>query len=130
MAKAKEKPSKSSIMREILHENPAYRRKGGNAKVLERYSEITGKPTTNSDRQTLANVKSLMKRKKRRRKADADSEGEATPKPRKISGSALESLEIHIDDCLVEARAVGDDQLKKVIDYLRGARNHVVLMQG
>ena len=128
MAKAKDKPSKSSIMREILHDNPALRRKGGNAKVLERYSEITGKPITNSDRQTLANVKSLMKRKKRRRKADAD--GEAAPKPRKISGGALERLEIHIDDCLVEARAVGNDQLKKVIDYLRGARNHVVLMQG
>ena len=129
MAKAKDKPSKSSVMRQILYDNPTFRRKGGNAKVLERYAEMTGKAITNSDRQTLANVKSLMKRKKRRRKAAAAA-GNAAPKVRKISGNALERLEVHIDDCLVEARAVDNEQLKKVIDHLRSARNHVVLMQG
>ena len=128
MAKAKDKQSKSGIMRQILLDNPTFRRKGGNAKVLERYAELSGKPISNSDRQTLANVKSLMKRKKRRRKAAAA--GDAAPKVRKISGNALERLEVHIDDCLVEARAVDKVQLKKVIDHLRAARNHVVLMQG
>ena len=46
------------------------------------------------------------------------------------TGSALEQLEVGIDDCMGLARAIDAEALRDVVALLRRARNAVVWMQG
>ncbi len=129
-----ETPSKMGYFRAIFKENPKLLNKRSNDVILQRwrvdhpgYSEV---PKDVKD--TLANVKSVLrhkKRKRRRKKAEAV-DGVAAPSPRKPKVSALETLEIHIDDGMTLAKIIDRAGLDHVIKLLRKARNEIVWMSG
>lgn len=85
----------------------------------------------------LANLKSALRSKGRKKQGKEESKQAAAvqdwlqqprARPRKAAGrlESLESLERHIDDCLIEAAHLDRDGLEDVINHLRRARNSVV----
>jgi hypothetical protein len=125
-------PSKSSYWRGLYKENPHLFRKGDNKPLVARWeADHPGHRMNPSDKQAMANVKSLLKKKARKggrpRMSDA-----VTAKPVGVNAThaALERLEIAVDDCLSTARRLDPTNLERAIKHLRAARNLIVWRGG
>lgn len=138
MAKAKggrpnNDESVSGYFRKVFQENPKLLKSRSNAEVLERWLKDHPGATEvpKSVKQSLSNVKSIVRGKRRRRLRREDSERPATaasPSRRPLKG--LEQIEALIDDTMSLAKALDRDDLSDVIQLLRQARNAVVWKQG
>jgi hypothetical protein len=138
MAKAKGKESLSAYFRRQFETHRDWLEAGTNADVIEQWkNDNPGKEYTKQIGQTLANVKSQMRKKygmirrRRRRRGRLAEAGAETPARRpRTPVSALERLEGLIDECLSYARSQEIEGFDEVIKHLRYARNGVVWMLG
>ncbi len=138
MAKAKEKESLSAYFRRHFEAHPDWLEAGTNAAVIERWqNDHAGEERTKKIDQTLANVKSQLRKKhgmirhrKRKRGRPPGSGAGAEVKRARTPVSILERLEGMIDQCLSFARAQNIEGFEGVINSLRHARNGVVWRLG
>ena len=139
MAKQKSgQPSMSGYWRKLFDNNPRYLRIRSNAALREQWEkDHPGKKCTASIKSSISNVKTFVRKqlgmprlRRRRGKRGRRLDGVVQPTGRRLSGSALEKLEVLIDECLNQARQHDDGALGKVIQHLRMARNTVVYKQG
>lgn len=125
------KTGMSAYFRAIYEERPDLITSRSNDEVIERWKSehpAASEKMLKKARQTLANVKSLLKREKRkggRGKATADGGADATARSR----PNLEVLEELIDEGLTVAKMLDRAGLAEVIKLLRRARNQVVWKQ-
>jgi hypothetical protein len=131
----RKKDSASSWFRKVFNERPDWLKGKSNEEVRARWiaEHPTHKEMPKKIQGTMANVKSLMRRK-RRGGAGANSQRglpgrSAAPAPGGMS-KALEALEVSIDDCLIYACNLDRDGLGEVIRLLRRARDTLVLKSG
>ena len=84
-----------------------------------------------SDKQAMANVKSMLKKKARKGGRPKLSDG-GMPKPVGVNAThaALERLEVAVDDCLSTARRLDPTRLERAIKHLRAARNVIIWQCG
>ena len=143
MAKAKgdgrPKPNGESVsayFRKVFEEAPKLLKTRSNDEVLQRWlkdhpGETAVPPQV---RNSLMNVKSLLRKRGRKRARAQDEERERATgvkaAPRTKVANALEELEEHIDDCLTVAKLLDREGLDHVIRLLRQARNEVVWKLG
>jgi hypothetical protein len=125
--------SVAGYFRKVFKENPGLLKSKSNDELFRRWlqdhpghSEVP-KQVKNS----LFNIKSVLRKQRRRRKAAARPEEQsavlaAAPEKPKTARRALEALEEQIDQCLLAARALDPEGLASVISQLRRARNEVV----
>ncbi|MBI3408356.1 MAG: hypothetical protein HY040_08365 [Planctomycetes bacterium] len=136
MAKASKEKGESVMgyFRGVFKSNPKWLRMRSNDAVLQcwlrdhpNFSEVP-----KQIKNTLANVKSVLRHKRRGRKARAAAAANGGPgkSSRKPIYKGLELLEVQIDDCLSMARSFDSDGLVEVIRALRHARNQVVWKSG
>ena len=134
MKATKEKgESVMGYFREVFRNNPKWLRIRSNDAVLQcwlrDHPNFTEVPK--QVKNTLANVKSVLRKKRRGRKAEAtEVNGGPSQAPKKPVYKGLELLEVQIDDCLSMARNYDSDGLADVIRALRHARNQVVWKSG
>ncbi|HEV3117949.1 MAG TPA: hypothetical protein VGY58_12915 [Gemmataceae bacterium] len=126
----------SGYFRKLFAENPKLLKTRSNQEVLERWlTDHPGKrKVPERVKQSLSNVKSILRKKlrKRGRKAaatEAASAVESVPQLQVVP-LGLEALEIQIDDVLTVARTLDREGLESVINHLRRARNEVVWKLG
>lgn len=122
--------SRPELLRELTNE----------AAIAQWVKDHPGKKCTSSIKSGISNVKSelrgkmglgKLRRKRRKGRPAGNANGIVMQgSGRKLSASALEKLEILIDECLTQARQTQGDELAKVIQHLRLARNTVVFKQG
>jgi hypothetical protein len=136
----------AGYFRQVFKENPKLLKERSNAKLLARWmadhpghSEIP-----KSVKNSLANLKSVLRSKKRKRIARRAEESqlaessvpgrppESRPRVARVpSGSSrLEALELQIDEALIVAKHIDREGLHDVIGLLRRARNEVVWKMG
>lgn len=139
MAKAKEKETLSGYFRRQFESHRDWLEAGTNADVFAQWQQDhPGEARTKKIEQTLANVKSqlrkkygLLRRRRRRRGRAAAGEGAGVAQKRTRTPVAfLERLEGLIDQCLSFARSQEIDGFEGVINHLRHARNGVVWKLG
>ena len=132
------KPSSTmGYFRVIFQKNPRLLKTRSNEEVLKLWlADNPGqKQVPQKVKSTLANLKSLMRRKLRKRGSSnlqgLAEDGFGPPRrSTKAKVSSLETLEIQIDDCLTLARTLDREGLDNIIRHLRRARNEVVWMIG
>jgi hypothetical protein len=140
MARIKEKaPSFASVIRGYFEENPDWLEGPSNQALIERYlADHKGQEWSKKHQQGAANEKTKLRKKKglvrrKRRKGAAVAAG-ATGESRVIrvrtSISALEQLELLIDDCLSVAVKQNNPTLEGVVKHLRVARRSVAWAMG
>ncbi len=124
-------PSVMNYFRQLFQENPRWLRERSNDKVIERWLQDHPDQAEmpKNVRNTLANVKSSMRKRGRKLKRAAD--GAAPPAvPAAPDGAGtrargqdrgLEALELQIDECLTLARTLDRGGLEDVIRLLRRA---------
>jgi hypothetical protein len=127
----------SGYFRMFFKENPKLLKERSNAVVLEKWlaDHPGAKEVPDAVKQSLSNIKSILRSKKRkRRKAKAEASAvAAVPTAAAVSrpkASSLETLEEQIDDCLTFAKQTDREGLETVIRALRSARNSVVWKMG
>jgi hypothetical protein len=127
----------AGYFRKVFAETPKLLKMRSNAPLLERWlADHPGeKKVPQSVKNSLANLKSVLRSKKRKRRkakaAGAEIAGSpASPAVKKHKPSVLEALEEQIDDCLTAARSLDKEGFEEVIHLLRKARNAVVWMIG
>jgi hypothetical protein len=143
MAKAKDSDgqangaeSVSAYFRKVFDEAPKLLKTRSNEEVLQRWLKDHPGETEvpRKVRNSLMNVKSLLRKRGRKRARAQDEERERATgvkgAPRTKVASALEELEEHIDDCLTVAKLLDRQGLEHVIRLLRQARNEVVWKLG
>jgi hypothetical protein len=122
-------PSVMGYFRKIFREQPQLLGTRSNQEVIQQWlrdnPEHQAMPA--SVRNTLSNLKSMLRKKLRGPKPQA--EGLDAGSGRRAS-SQLETLELHIDDALTLARTLDANGLESVIRLLRRARNEVVWKLG
>jgi hypothetical protein len=128
--------SVSAYFRKVFQESPKLLKTRSNDEVLRRWlkdhpGETAVPPQV---RNSLMNVKSLLRKRGRKRARAQEEERERATGVKAAPGtkvaSALEELEEHIDDCLTVAKMMDRDGLDHVIRLLRQARNEVVWKLG
>ncbi len=131
--------SMMGYFRRFFDEDPSLVKKKSNQQLIERWMQDHPGYTDHDlrrARQSLANTKSMLKRRKRGRRKKAEASSEATTNVNSMvhhtprSRRSLEDLEVNIDNCLMMARGLDQAGLETVIRYLRLARNEVVLKNG
>jgi hypothetical protein len=124
--------SVAGYFRRLFDENPKWLKKSSNREILERWlADHPGeREVPQRVKYSLSNIKSVLRSKRRRRKAAAEPTPEAVEVVVETGPSALELLEMGIDDCLGQAKQLDRDGLADVINHLRRARNAVVWMIG
>jgi hypothetical protein len=132
--------STMGYFRKLFLANRKLLRTRSNAELLGRWlADHPGEETVpNSVKQSLSNVKSTLRKKylrgPRASKISAEVEEQAGSPETAVASSplesALEALEVQIDDCLTLARNIDREGLHEVISYLRRARNQVVWKMG
>jgi hypothetical protein len=135
MPRAASGESIASWFREYYRANPRAIKIKSNEAVLASWEAAhPGQEVTKQIKQSMANVKSDMKKKRRRRRKAVAQEGGAvavtSPRTSRVNTASLERLELAIDRCLDMARGLENPKLEKVIKNLRFARNDVVLISG
>jgi hypothetical protein len=128
----------AGYFRKIFAENPKYLKGRSNAELLRRWQEDhPDQPVTDSVKNSLANLKSVLRKKGRKRRGKRTAEetaGTAMAMPAVAAesqpGADLERLELAIDDCITLARELDVDRLDDVINSLRRARREVVWLMG
>jgi hypothetical protein len=140
MARAKEKETLSGYFRRQFENHRDWLEAGTNADVVAQWQQDhPGESRTKKIDQTLANVKSqlrkkhgLLRRRRRRRGrvAAAAGAGVVMQKRTRTPVAFLERLEGLIDQCLSFARSQEIDGFESVVNHLRRARNEVVWKLG
>ena len=128
----------AGYFRKIFLAQPRLLKKRSNKKLLEMWmADHPGhSEVPMSVKNSLSNLKSVLRSKKRRRRRTKDQMAGAVavakPAPvlRPTGARGLEALEIQIDDCLDYARHLDREGLENVIAFLRRARNSVVWKSG
>lgn len=128
-----------SYFRRVFQENPALLGQRSNDCLLETWLRDHPGQTEipNAVKKGLSNIRSALRSKGRNRTARKASrqaqhmqewlqQPTARTQPASSPMDALENLERHIDECLLEARLLAKDGLEDVINHLRRARNAVV----
>jgi hypothetical protein len=125
-------PSKSSYWRALYKENAHLFKKGDNTPLVSRWeADHPGQRMNASDKQAMANVKSMLKKKARKGGRPKMSDAVAAkPVGAAATHAALERLEIAVDDCLSTARRLDPTNLERAIKHLRAARNEIVWRSG
>jgi hypothetical protein len=124
--------SVSGYFRKVFEESPKLLKTRSNDEVLQRWlKDHPGEKEVSAQvRNSLMNVKSLLRKKGRKRVRRQEEEQERATgvkaAPRTKVANALEELEEHIDDCLTVAKLLDREGLDHVIRLLRQARNEVV----
>lgn len=131
MAKSKERGEKTSVMgyfRKIFQESPELLKTRSNEEVIKRWLADNPAETEmpKSVRNTLANLKSVMRKKLRKRKPKSSLAAAVKPAVDGHARRNLEALEALIDDALTMAKMLDREGLDSVIKQLRRARNEVV----
>lgn len=117
--------SVSGYFRSLFQESPELIDQNNAQQLVSRFLAEHPGHDEKRIRNSLANVKSLLRRQKRDhqdRTGQIDSSNN-----NRFTHVSLELLEEHIDDCLTIARALDRQLLDQVIRLLRRARNEVVL---
>jgi hypothetical protein len=132
--------STMGYFRKILTANRRLLKGRSNEELLRRWLEDhPGHETVpNSVKQSLSNIKSILRKKylrgPRAAKVAPEAEEQAVATVAEVAATALETaleaLEVQIDDCLTLARNIDREGLNEVIGYLRRARNQVVWKLG
>ena len=130
----------SAYFRKVFTAKPHWLDQKSNDEVIARYRAdhnlADGVDVGKSVKQTMANVKSLMRKaarggskvKARRGRPPAALALGTAPAP--AGKPRLETLEERIDDCMVIAKGLDREGLDQVIRLLRHARNAVVWKMG
>jgi len=135
MAKRKKRRGKSlsAYFRGVFQERPHWLHETSNDLLLARYREDRGIPAEKvlapSVRNTLANIKSKLRKEERENADPAKPRAADKPAMSRADDSAnslLANLEEQIDDCLTLAKNLDREGLDQVINLLRRARNGVV----
>jgi hypothetical protein len=130
---ARRRGNRSAYFRTYFEEHPDLVDGSDNTALYAQWSrDHNGREMAQRDKQAMANVKSTLrskhrgggKRKGRRLLQRVTAAGARTGR------SALEGLEVMIDNCLSLARQMDTAGLESVIKNLRDARNGVVLKSG
>ena len=122
MGRRRRKSSVSGYFRDLFTKSPALLNAKTNEEVIARWkADHPGKDFSGKTRQSMANVKSNM-----RKKGGSSVGGPGARGGRSGGDRSLESLEYLIDDCLAAARRLENPVLEKAIKHLRFARNEVV----
>jgi hypothetical protein len=142
-ANAKAPPPKNEetiagYFRKVFRENPNLLRGRSNEELLRRWlADHPGeKEVPNRVKQSLSNIKSVLRKKRRKRKAKGQAAQAMTTAPKPTEGASkkavrsLEPLEEQIDDCLSLAKHLDREGLDSAIKLLRRARNEVVWKLG
>ncbi len=142
MAKATEQTeSKQSWFRDYFRANPGVLETRSNQEVISSWKDDhPGEEFGRSEQTAMSNVKGSerkrlhMGRRNKKRKSAEDGVAPSPPKAPKVrvrSGD-LETLEVSIDRCLSLARHLEeqDEEMGKVVQFLRDARNGVVWILG
>ncbi len=133
--------SVAGYFRQVFKDNPKLLKARSNQELLDRWrADHPGQEVTASVRNSLSNLKSVLRSKGRKRKAHkqsqaASAEAPANEAPRPVAKArrplaGLEALEGQIDDCLSRAKELDREGLAEVISFLRRARNAVVWKLG
>jgi len=127
--------STAAYFRRIFAEHPTLLESGSNKETLEWWlKDHPGvKEVPNKVKSSLANSKSVLRKKGRTRGKREQIERAAQPNaaaPLRRGGLVLEALEEQIDDALTLAKNIDRESLDAVIQYLRQARNLVVWKMG
>jgi len=127
----------AGYFRKIFDAQPRLLKKRSNTKLLEMWmADHPGHAEVPASvKNSLSNLKSVLRSKKRRRRRAKETAGavavaKAAPALRPTTARGLEALEIQIDDCLSYAKDLDRDGLANVIAFLRRARNTVVWKSG
>jgi hypothetical protein len=128
----------AGYFRKVFAETPKLLKMRSNAPLLERWlADHPGeKEVPQSVKNSLSNLKSVLRSKKRKRRKAKAAAAEIAGGPvavtavKKHKPSVLEALEEQIDDCLTAARSLDKEGFDDVIHLLRKARNAVVWMIG
>ena len=127
---------------EVFTARPELLRESSNDAAISQWEKDNpGEECTPSIKSSISNVKTYLrsqnglgngrrKNKKRGRPPGQANGFISSTLGRKLSPSALEKLEILIDECLSQARQNHSSELDKVIQHLRLARNTIVYKQG
>ncbi len=131
----------AGYFRKVFKENPAWLKERSNDKLLQQW--LTDHPGTKEVpppvKKGMAKIKGVLRSKKRRkvaRVAEASQPAATAVAPRAkvvripTGGRKLETLELHIDECLIAARHLDREGLHDIIAMLRRARNAVVWQIG
>jgi hypothetical protein len=120
----------AGYFRKIFAENPKLLKGRSNEELLRRWvADHPGQPLTNSVKNSLSNLKSVLRKKGRKRKQRKVAEqagAEPAAAPVRRHAPNLETLEIAIDDCMSFAKNLDRTGLEDVLHLLRRARNEVV----
>jgi hypothetical protein len=126
----------SGYFRQYFRQHPRQLWKRSNEKALQQW--LLDNPghvePPNTVKNTLANIKSLLRRTHPKRGgARAAEEGEPAapqPVPSRAKPKDLQQLEERIDGCMTLAREIDEEGLDEVLQLLRRARNRVVWKAG
>jgi hypothetical protein len=131
--------SQSSYFRKLFTEKPRWLNQTSNDEVVARF-RTDHKLAADADigksaKQTMANVKSLMRKALREGggkvpKMNAAFALAAGPVPKSTGKPRLDHLEELIDDCMATAKELDRQGLDHIIRLLRHARNEVVWKMG
>jgi len=120
----------AGYFRKIFAENPKLLKGRSNEELLRRWvADHPSQPLTNSVKNSLSNLKSVLRKKGRKRKQQKVAEQASTAPaaaPVRRAAPNLETLEVAIDDCMSFAKNLDRAGLEDVIHLLRRARNEVV----
>jgi hypothetical protein len=142
MARTKGKaPSFASVIRGYFEENPDWLEGPSNQSLIERYlKDHPSEQWSKKHQQGAANEKTKLRKKaglvRRRRRKGAGSvdhgsaAGGSTMLRTRPSMSALEHLELLIDDCLSVAGKQSNPALDGAVKHLRVARRNVAWAMG
>jgi hypothetical protein len=145
MAKTKSSgESKSQVFKRLYEENPHLLGVSGYDEVLQKYQSLNPNvEITKGIRGIAANIKSALNRKAGGGKSRRGRRGRKRGRPPgttkavvaaantpRTTGASLQTLEEHIDDCLMFAKRIDAEELRDVIGLLRRARNYVILHAG
>jgi hypothetical protein len=128
----------AGFFRQYFGANPRQLKERSNEAPLRAWTDAhPGQLVTDSVKNSLANIKSVLRNKARKRRHKPAAEEAATaatatpePTPAEQAGPDFETLEIAIDDCMTLAKDLDRDRLEGVISLLRRARRAVVWVMG
>jgi hypothetical protein len=135
MARKASPGSKSAYFRKLFADRPEWlNSKSNDAIVTQWLEDHPGKEMGQKEKQSLANVKSILRRQgrkgKRGRPKGSTTTNAVKANPTRGRAENLEQLELMIDHCLATARRMESQRLEKAIRSLRAARNEVVWQMG
>jgi hypothetical protein len=133
-------PSFASVIRGYFEENPDWLQGPSNQALIERYlKDHPGESWSKKHQQGAANEKTKLRKKaglvrRKRRKgavaAASSAAGESRVTRVRPSMSALEQLELLIDECLTLAVKQDNPSLEGMIKHMRVARRSVAWAMG